>query len=69
MDINEVIEELEHAIKHYWDTDYVNSKKMLKFVKSQQETIESLKCCGNCDDTHYTQCLGCKDLSNWQPIK
>ncbi len=58
------------------------SKKLITFIESQQETIESLKCCGNCIiDGISLECEYCtreednikipKDnhYDNWQPIK
>ena len=72
--------------KQYIDSDDKHVRDVIDFVndqdfelRTQAETIESLKCCGNCEHArgisevpnklhHATYCLPCKNNSNWQPI-
>ena len=62
---------IKEEIKTFDRPSASNSIWMLDFINQQQETIELLKCCGNCNETHtgkIPKCKGCKDFSNWQPI-
>jgi hypothetical protein len=79
MDIEEALDIINHkAMVNMLTVEEIVS--LSEFVKSQAETIESLKCCGNCGiDKDYTQdsiCFHCKkgdcfgnELDNWQQIK